>query len=53
MSTRKSVVQAYFGGFRRSDHVRILACLTDGVVWDLPGLKHLMGKAAFDGEIGN
>jgi ketosteroid isomerase-like protein len=27
--------------------------LTDDVVWDLPGLKHLQGKVAFDGEIEN
>lgn len=25
--------------------------LTDDVVWDLPGYKHLQGKASFDQEI--
>ena len=50
---RKRLVEAYFDGFRRSDHDQILACLTDDVVWDLPGFKHLTGKAAFDGEIEN
>ena len=53
MSTRKAVVDRYFDGFRRSDHGQILDCLTDEVVWDLPGFKHLEGKAAFDGEIEN
>jgi ketosteroid isomerase-like protein len=49
----KTVVEAYFEGFRRSDHERVLACLTDDVVWDLPGYRHLAGKEAFDGEIEN
>ena len=53
MSSCKYLVEAYFDGFRRSDHEQILACLTDDVVWDLPGFKHLAGKAAFDGEIEN
>lgn len=53
MSPRKSIVQRYFDGFRRSDHQQILALLTDGVVWELPGYKRLVGKAAFDGEIEN
>jgi uncharacterized protein len=49
----KDVVEAYFEGFRRSDHDQILACLTDEVVWDLPGYAHLRGKDAFDQEIEN
>ena len=53
MSARKSVVERYFDGFRRSDHALVLGCLTDDVVWDLPGFKHLVGKEAFDGEIEN
>jgi ketosteroid isomerase-like protein len=53
VSSRKEIVETYFEGFRRSDHARILACLTDDVVWDLPGYQHLEGKAAFDGEIEN
>ena len=52
-SRRKVAVEAYFDGFRRSDHGAILALLADDVVWDLPGFKHLAGKAAFDGEIEN
>lgn len=53
MSARKDVVEAYFEGFRRSDHGQVLDRLTDDVVWDLPGYAHLEGKAAFDGEIEN
>ncbi len=53
MSPRKVVVERYFDGFSRSDHGQILACLTDHVVWDLPGFAHLTGKEAFDGEIEN
>lgn len=53
MSPRKYLVQTYFDGFRRTDHQQILDCLTDEVVWDLPGFTHLEGKEAFDGEIEN
>jgi uncharacterized protein len=53
MSPRKQLIEAYFEGFRRSDHEAVLACLTEDVVWDLPGFKHLEGKEAFDGEIEN
>jgi uncharacterized protein len=53
VSRRKAVVERYFEGFRRSDHGQILACLTDDVVWDLPGFAHLTGKDAFDREIEN
>ncbi len=53
MSARKAVVEAYVDGFRQGDHARILTCLTDDVVWDLPGYRHLSGKDAFDGEIEN
>ena len=53
MPSHKQVVEDYFEGFRHSDHGRILACLTDDVIWDLPGYRHLEGKGAFDGEIEN
>ena len=52
-TARRAVVARYVDGFRRRDHAAILACLTDDVVWDLPGQAHLEGKAAFDGEIEN
>jgi Ketosteroid isomerase-related protein len=53
VSRRKDVAETYMDGFRRSDHKQILACLTDDVVWDLPGYMHLRGKDAFDREIEN
>ncbi len=53
MSQHKDAVEAYFQGFRLSDHEAILGLLTDEVVWDLPGHRHLQGKVAFDGEIEN
>lgn len=40
-------------GFKTSDHAQVLACLTDDVVWDMPGVFHLVGKVAFDHEIEN
>jgi ketosteroid isomerase-like protein len=53
VTSRKEIVEAYFEGFRRSDHEAILSLLTDDVVWDLPGVRSLSGKQAFDGEIEN
>jgi ketosteroid isomerase-like protein len=53
MSAHKDLVGTYFDGFRRSDHELILGCLTEDVVWDLPGFRHLAGKEEFDGEIEN
>jgi ketosteroid isomerase-like protein len=53
LAARKQAVQQYFEGFRRSDHEAILALLSDDVVWDLPGFRHLEGRAAFDSEIEN
>lgn len=53
MSRNKMTVENYLEGFRRGDHARILACLTDDIVWEVPGAFLLTGKAAFDAEIEN
>lgn len=53
MSENKTTVAKYMEGFRNSDHALILSCLTDDVVWEMPGTFHLTGKAAFDKEIEN
>lgn len=53
MSRNKHTVEVYMDGFRRSDHAMVLSCLTDDVVWVIPGFVHLEGKAAFDSEIEN
>jgi ketosteroid isomerase-like protein len=49
----KKVVEIYMDGFRKGDHEQILSCLTDNVVWEMPGLFHIVGKEAFDKEIEN
>ena len=33
MSEQKQIVENYMEGFRHTDHKKILACLTDDVVW--------------------
>ena len=53
MSNHSDVVDAYMEGFRRSDKPAILNLLTDDVAWDIPGFRHLNGKAEFEGEIVN
>jgi ketosteroid isomerase-like protein len=49
----KKTIEKYIDGFNKSDHEQILSCLTDDVVWKMPGFFHLEGKEAFDGEIEN
>lgn len=53
MTENKKTVAAYMEGFRAGDHAKILACLTDDVVWEMPGVYHHTGKEAFDKEIEN
>ena len=53
MTKNKQTVEEYMEGFRRSDHARILACLTEDVEWIVPGAFHLRGQEAFDSEIEN
>ena len=44
MTENKKVVEKYMEGFRRSDHQMILSCLTDDVVWKMPGVYTHYGK---------
>ena len=53
MTENKQTVERYMDGFRRGDHAQILDCLTDDVVWILPGVFEIHGKADFDKEIEN
>jgi ketosteroid isomerase-like protein len=53
MSQNKQTVTNYMEAFSRTDHAAILACLTDDVIWELPGFYYLAGKEAFDGAIEN
>ncbi|MES2419003.1 MAG: nuclear transport factor 2 family protein [Bacteroidota bacterium] len=49
----KETVRRYMEGFNATDHSKILSCLTEDVVWELPGVYQHVGKAAFDKEIEN
>ena len=53
MTIQKKVVEDYMEGFRSTDHSKILSCLNDDVVWEMPGFFYHEGKAAFDNEIEN
>lgn len=53
MSVNKETVARFMDGFNKGDHEQILSCLTDDVVWIMPGAFHIVGKEAFDGEITN
>ena len=53
MTPNKQTINEYMAAFRVSDHQRILACLTDDVVWEMPGIYQHVGKKAFDKEIEN
>jgi ketosteroid isomerase-like protein len=53
MSEQKQIVEKYMDGFRATNHEKILSCLTDNVVWEMPGFYLHNGKAAFDKEIAN
>ena len=53
MSTNKQTVTRYMEGFNATDHAKILSCLTEDVIWELPGAYVHKGKAAFDKEIEN
>jgi ketosteroid isomerase-like protein len=53
VTENKRMVEQYMAGFRATDHALILSCLTDDVEWEIPGMLHVRGKAAFDKEIEN
>ena len=53
MTENKRIVEQYMEGFRRSDHQMILDCLTNDVVWKMPGVYTHKGKEEFDKEIEN
>lgn len=53
MSKNKETVKTYMNAFEKGDRLKVLSCLTDDVVWILPGVYHLKGKKEFEGEIRN
>ena len=53
MTENKKTIERFMDGFNKSDHEQILSCLTEDVVWEMPGAFHLVGKDAFNKEIEN
>ncbi len=53
MNKNKVIVEKYMEGFNAGDHAKILSCLTEDVIWELPGVYYHVGKEAFDKEIEN
>ncbi|MEX1136905.1 MAG: nuclear transport factor 2 family protein [Balneolales bacterium] len=53
MSKNKKTVEKYIDGFEKSDHEQILSCLTEDVIWLIPGMFRKSGKKEFDNEIEN
>ncbi|WP_343614193.1 nuclear transport factor 2 family protein [Flavobacterium sp.] len=53
MTPNKQTVNEYMEAFRVSDHKRILDCLTDDIIWEMPGIYQHVGKEEFDKEIEN
>ena len=53
MPTRRETVETYLDGFRASDHAKVLATLTDDVVWAIHGHRTTRGRDEFDEEIEN
>ena len=49
----KATVSKYMKAFNRKDHSQILSCLTEDVIWELPGVYLHKGKPAFEKEIEN
>ncbi len=53
MTPNKQTVEKYMEGFRTDNHEMILSCLTDDIVWEMPGIYRHVGKDEFDKEIEN
>jgi uncharacterized protein len=51
MTQHQKTVLRYMEGFRKTDREQILSCLTDDVVWKIPGAFETRGKAAFTAHI--
>lgn len=53
VSENKKTIELYMNAFEKGDHVKVLSCVTDDVVWIIPGVFHLKGKKEFEDEIRN
>lgn len=47
MTTNKQTVTSYLEAFSKNDHETVLSCLTDDIVWEIPGFFKQSGKEAF------
>jgi limonene-1,2-epoxide hydrolase len=53
LTKNKIMVMKYMDAFNSKDHVKILNCLSDDIIWECPGLYSHKGKTAFEKEIEN
>ena len=51
MTPNERTVHDYIEGFRRGDHARVLACLTDDIEWVMPGMFQARGLREFENHI--
>lgn len=51
--TQKQTIEKYMQGFREGDHAKILSCLAEDIVWEMPGVHRKVGHFEFDREIEN
>lgn len=51
MTQNKRTIEKYMDGFRATDRDAILSCVTDDVVWEIPGMFRSEGRAAFNDHI--
>jgi ketosteroid isomerase-like protein len=51
MTRNKTTVELYMDGFRRTERVQILSCLTKDVEWEIPGAFSIRGQEEFDKHI--
>ena len=49
----KKVVETYMEGFSKGDNLKILSCLAEDVIWEMPGSFNLKRKDQFEKEISN
>jgi ketosteroid isomerase-like protein len=51
MNNQKQIVESYMEGFRTTNHKKILSCLNEDIVWEMPGFFYREGITEFDKEI--
>jgi len=51
MTPNQKTIELYMDGFRMTDRLQILSCLTDDVEWVIPGMFQTQGKEEFSKHI--